>query len=377
MDHDRVGEICLGYLWEEPLVILLILDRLGIILDANRHAIEMLPEGFRGKSLSELPIEFHARPSLAVLTANSQAVHRMNLSAATRVPQTYLFRCFEQGDHFVLIGRPDVEGLHETRAGLVSLHRELAEQVRTLHQASAKLERRNQLKNLLLGMATHDLRNPLTAILGFSEQLMRQTANSDSHDLMLARIHEAAKGMLRIVEDYLGLAIAESSELKLRRQPENLVGLINRARDLTAARAERNHVRIAVDDLDANPEVPVDGPKIVQVLGNLLTNAVQHSPEGAIVCVGLSNDRGNTVISVTDQGPGIAPEEAATLFQPFRSGVAAKSANEKSIGLGLFISRKIIEAHGGRIWIESGSGCGSAFRFSLPSELPVGTTFGS
>ena len=140
MDRKRLDEICLGYLWDEPLVILLVLDRSGIVVDANRHAIDVLPEGLRGRSFTDLPIDFHTKPSLAVMPADPHVYHQLNLSTANRLPQTYLFRCFDEGDRLVLVGKPDIQGLLQDQGSILSLHRDLANQVRELNQTRAQLD---------------------------------------------------------------------------------------------------------------------------------------------------------------------------------------------------------------------------------------------
>ena len=110
----------------------------------------------------------------------------------------------------------------------------------------------------------------------------------------------------------------------------------------------------------------MDGVKIEQVLNNLITNAIEHSPENAVVEVLLSTEEADIVVSVRDAGPGIPAKERETLFTPFVRGGAVKSAGSKSTGLGLAISKKIVESHGGRIWIEENPGGGAAFVFCIP-----------
>ena len=119
---------------------------------------------------------------------------------------------------------------------------------------------------------------------------------------------------------------------------------------------------------DKMPVLLIDGPKIEQVFNNILSNAIEYSPEGSTVLISCISENGNQVVSVKDEGPGIPDKDIDKIFKPFGKSGAKKIGGGKSVGLGLLISRKIIDAHGGNIKVDSKEGSGSTFSFTLPTE---------
>ncbi len=232
-----------------------------------------------------------------------------------------------------------------------------------------ELVKLNQLKNRFLGLAAHDLRNPLASIRGLAEVLL----GDDSQPLTpmqrewIATIHSASDGMLALVNDILDLAAIESGKLQLQFQPSNL-------RSLTEERIRVNRVlarekRIALEEsLCDLPPIPIDPNRIAQVIDNLLGNAIKYSPLDSSVSIALTRSNGTAVLSVRDQGPGISEEDQVKLFDEFERLSARPTGGEKSTGLGLSIAKQIVEAHRGAMHIESKVGAGTTFSFSLPME---------
>jgi signal transduction histidine kinase len=248
-----------------------------------------------------------------------------------------------------------------------TLNSEMATMQRTLVQQRADLHTMNEEKNHFIGMAAHDLRNPLAGILLFSEVLLRQTKTVlDEKQLrMIEQIKNISQKMTGIVNDFLDVSKIEAGELSLNLQNVDVNDLVANVLELQQPEAARKQIRfesIPSEQL----ELRIDSGKIEQVITNLVTNAVKFSPQGTTVTVRVVRRDGVAELSVADQGPGIAPDEILTLFRPFQRGSATATGREQSTGLGLVICKKIVEGHGGRIRIESALGKGATFYVELP-----------
>ncbi len=218
-----------------------------------------------------------------------------------------------------------------------------------------------------LSMISHELRSPLAAILGFAQLISRQvTSGTPPKDLerRLAVVVEQCRRVNALVDDLLDVSQAESGRLTLDLQPVDLPALVVRTVQSFAALAPEQHITAEIPS--PIPAVRADGERVEQVLWNLLSNACKFSAPGTEVVVRLEAEDGQAVVSVTDQGQGIAKEDIGSLFLPFHRVRRAKGKEIKGIGLGLYISRALVEAHRGEMWVHSQLGCGSTFFFSLP-----------
>lgn len=246
---------------------------------------------------------------------------------------------------------------------LVTLQRELAKK-------NAQLERLNALKDRFLGMAAHDLRNPLSAILSYSEFLLDEASGvlSDEHVEFLGIIRSSSQFMLRLVDDLLDVSTIEAGRLTLERQPTDLATLAARNVALNGVLAEKKQIALSFQQEDHLPTAMLDPTKIEQVLNNLISNAVKFSYPGSAVEVRLVRREDEAVLSVRDQGQGIPADQVENLFNFYGRTGTRSTAGEKSTGLGLAIARRIVEGHGGAILVESRVGEGSTFTVSLPLE---------
>jgi signal transduction histidine kinase len=172
--------------------------------------------------------------------------------------------------------------------------------------------------------------------------------------------------MLEMVNDLLDVSAIDSGEIYLRREPVDLRELTEKNVSLNRRLAENVGIELACRVPEDEIVCEADRDKMHQVLNNLVSNAIKYSPSGSAVTINLAADEGHAVVSVADQGPGIPKEAAEKLFQPFKTAGTASSSGQKSTGLGLYICRRIVEAHGGRIWLESEPGEGSTFAFEIP-----------
>jgi signal transduction histidine kinase len=232
-----------------------------------------------------------------------------------------------------------------------------------------QLKAANQAKNKLLGMAAHDLRNPLASIRGLAEFLRDGTVGQLTPDqLDLANtIFETSQSMLTLLNELLDVATIEAGELKIHKEPHNLTELVEKAVYLNNINAARKTTKIVFSPPDEAPIARIDQAKIRQVIDNLLSNAVKYSPPGSTVHVRISGYSPAYTIAVQDQGPGIPENERHQLFKDFMTLSSKPTGGEKATGLGLAICRKIVDAHRGAIRATNLPHGGCEFSIMLPS----------
>jgi len=230
-----------------------------------------------------------------------------------------------------------------------------------------QLNRANLAKNRFLGMAAHDLRNPLASIRGLAEFLRDGTVGPISPEQrdLVNTIHEASQAMLAVVNDLLDVATIEAGELKVVVEPHNLADLIAKSVGTANIEATKKGTRLLFAPAGA-AIAHVDAAKMKQVVDNLLSNAIKYSPPGSTILVELRTAATECSFSVKDQGPGIPENERDLLFKDFSRLSAQPTGGEKSTGLGLAICRKIVEGHHGSVIAENLPGGGCEFRVTLP-----------
>jgi signal transduction histidine kinase len=226
----------------------------------------------------------------------------------------------------------------------------------------------NETKNQLLGMAAHDLRNPISILDINIELLMNRAFGklTPEQEETLKNMHNACRSLLNLVEGLLDVSAIESGRLDLRLEPVNLADFLASCLRSNRLLAAAKSITLDMDLEPGLPEVSFDANRVGQVVNNLLTNAIKFSGKGTTVVLRAARADGEVRILVTDQGQGIPQREVEKLFQPFSKTSVQPTAGEKSTGLGLAIAKRMVEAHGGRIWVESTFGSGSTFVFTLP-----------
>lgn len=251
------------------------------------------------------------------------------------------------------------------------LNNELANMQRKLTKKTAELERMNELKNQMLGMAAHDLRNPLTLIQNYSSFLIEdhreQDIFTDDQFQLVKQIKESSEYMVQIIEDMLDISAIESGSISLEKDDEDISQLIERVVSLNRPTAGKKNISLITKLPDKPITKKVDAHKFQQVLDNVVSNAIKYSESETEVEVGIKEgDENALIIYVEDQGQGIPEDDLEDLFVPFAKISSEPTAGEKSTGLGLAIAKKIVEAHGGDIQVESEVGGGSTFFVSIP-----------
>lgn len=248
-----------------------------------------------------------------------------------------------------------------------SLNNELVTLQRKLTKSNMQLESLNNLKNQFLGIAAHDLRNPLGNLLNLSEFLIDdQESLSEEHIDVVRTIRQLSEEMLTLVNELLDYAAIESGQIDLLLEPGDIIALMRKNVDLNTHLAARKHIEIDFQPDASSLFIPVDTGKIKQVINNLISNAIKYSNAGSRITIRIDEKDSEVVVAVHDQGLGIPADELKLLFKPFQKTSTKSTADEKSTGLGLFIVKRIVESHGGRIWAESEVGKGSVFSFALP-----------
>ncbi len=241
---------------------------------------------------------------------------------------------------------------------------------REIQDKSRQLETANQHKSEFLANMSHELRTPLNAIIGFSEVLLERLFGelNEKQDDYLKDIHSSGKHLLSLINDILDLSKVEAGRMELELATFDLSSAIANATTLIRERAQRHGIALA---LDAGPELGeavADERKFKQILLNLLTNAVKFTPDGGRVEVKARRDADSIVVAVHDTGIGIAAEDQAAVFEEFRQVGRHYTNKQEGTGLGLALTRKFVELHGGRIWLESEPGTGSTFTFTIPAR---------
>ena len=262
-------------------------------------------------------------------------------------------------------GHVDVENRDELGALAANVNR-MNEELRRLY---TELEAASQHKSEFLANMSHELRTPLNAIIGFSQVLRDEMVGSvnEKQAEYLDDIISSGNHLLSLINDVLDLSKVEAGQVELEVHPFSLREALERGVVMVRERASEDGVRVA---FVADPEVDVvagDERRIKQVIFNLLSNAVKFTPAGGEVDVSATRANGEVRVSVADTGPGIAPEDRERIFEEFQQSETGVGHREGT-GLGLALSKRYVELHGGRIWLESEVGRGSTFTFALPAR---------
>jgi signal transduction histidine kinase len=243
---------------------------------------------------------------------------------------------------------------------------ELGQLADSFNRMSVDLAHANSLRRRMTADIAHDLRTPLSIILGYTEAL--SDGELDGTTEVFAVMHEEAQHLQRLIEDLRTLSLADAGELSLMKQPVSLKALLERIAIAHRPRALERGIAIEVQVAPELPEIEVDSDRMAQVLGNLMSNALRYTPEGGCVQLIAERDDASIVLKVVDNGVGIAPEDLPHIFERFYRADESRHLQEGETGLGLAIAKSLIEAHGGVIAVESSPGKGSIFTIIIPVQ---------
>ncbi|MCA9917929.1 MAG: HAMP domain-containing histidine kinase, partial [Anaerolineales bacterium] len=241
---------------------------------------------------------------------------------------------------------------------------EIGQLTASFNQMSADLAKANQLRRQMTADIAHDLRTPLSVLQGYTEALDdgKLTGNSEIYQSM----HRQVKHLNRLVDDLRTLSLADAGQLSLHPMAVAPRDLLEHTVLIYAQQAEKQQVALELEIPEQLPQIKVDLDRLVQVLGNLISNALRHTPAGGHIRLTAENSQQQLVLRVTDSGAGIDPEDLPHVFDRFYRGDKSRSVNGES-GLGLAIARSIVEAHNGRIIVTSTVGQGTTFTITLPT----------
>jgi len=239
---------------------------------------------------------------------------------------------------------------------------------REIQDKSAQLEVANKHKSEFLANMSHELRTPLNAIIGFSEVLLERLFGeiNEKQDDYLKDIHASGKHLLGLINDILDLSKVEAGRMELEPSTFAVSEAVTNAMTLIRERALRHGIALGQQIDPKLGEIVADERKFKQILLNLLSNAVKFTPDGGRIEVLATREDSNAIIAVHDTGIGIAPQDQAAVFEEFRQVGTDYTKKQEGTGLGLALTKKFVELHGGRIWLDSEPGKGSKFTFSIP-----------
>ena len=239
---------------------------------------------------------------------------------------------------------------------------------REIQEKSAQLEIANKHKSDFLANMSHELRTPLNAIIGFSEVLIDKMFGelNDKQADYLKDIHESGKHLLSLINDILDLSKIEAGRMDLDLSTFHLPTALSNAMTLIRERAQRHSIALGLDVDPRLGEFEADERKVKQILLNLLSNAVKFTPDGGRVDVSAKMDTTNVAIAVKDTGIGIAPEDQSAVFEEFKQVGRDYTRKAEGTGLGLALTKRFVELHGGEISLASAPGKGSTFTITLP-----------
>jgi signal transduction histidine kinase len=244
---------------------------------------------------------------------------------------------------------------------------------RELLRTNETLRQTIEEKSRLLGMAAHDLKNPLFGIRALSEILLETEALSEKSERKLILIRDSANETLRLIEDLLATA-AHSGQTERASQAVDLAALARWVVRSFEPQADRKGQALHCEvRTDAPCVVEGDKRKLREAVANLVSNALKYSPPGEAVTVHVDRRDDQVLVAVVDAGPGLTENDQQRLFAPFQRLSAEPTGNEGSSGLGLYIVKQIVDLHGGTIDVETELEEGSTFTLSLPATTPAGT----
>ncbi len=366
-------------------------QQVGVMLvgeDGWAHALAFHDPVSGGADATSVPINDESATGRAILSR--QVVHFPDVLGGTDVPPHLRANAKKFGIRSVLFapmlweGRGigalyverEVPGAFSEKA--IRLLKTFADQAviaiqnarlfREIQEKSAQLEIANKHKSDFLANMSHELRTPLNAIIGFSEALMDSLFGELNEKQLEYQkdIHESGKHLLSLINDILDLSKIEAGRMELELSSFHLPTAVSNAVTLIRERAQRHGIALGVEVDSRLGEFQADERKVKQILLNLLSNAVKFTPDGGRVDVSAKLDTDKVEITVKDTGVGISLEDQASLFEEFKQFGKDSSRKAEGTGLGLALTKRLVELHGGQIAVDSAVGRGSTFRVAFP-----------
>lgn len=254
------------------------------------------------------------------------------------------------------------------------MEQQLQQHTEELEEANRKLQELDKMKDSFLSTVSHELRTPLTSIKSFAEILLTYDEDKETQREFLGIINQESDRLTKLINDFLDLSKIEAGRMQWEDSEQSLVPIVQNAIKITQALAKEKNLKVEFNPPENLPIVSCDKDRLVQVVTNLLSNSIKFTPGKGKITVGVKEaetngsnaDSRSIVVSVTDSGIGISPENYEVVFEKFKQVGDTLTDKPKGTGLGLPICREIIEHYGGKIWVESEVDKGSTFSFTLP-----------
>jgi signal transduction histidine kinase len=365
MTRDQVLS---NYLKSAATLVVLDVSPQWLVTAANRHAVQLLGKDCVGRYCFDLLVEFQRDFNLEKLRLQSDVPQRLNFATCSGVPESLRVSWLAHDQGGLLVGEYELDDLQELRSSLTRINAELSNLSRDQVKNNVLLEQLDQQKNRFLGMAAHDLRNPIAAIQAYTNLFLDEEGDLSPELLeALGDIRSLTDFMLTLLSNTLDLNVIEQGYLNLEIRPIETTPFFLEQISLNTLLATAKKVVLEAVLGDVPPTFSGDCFKLKQVMNNLLSNAVKFSPVGSIVRISVQLDPDGLLrVEVIDQGAGIPEAEQIKLFTPFGRTSVRSTGGETSTGLGLAITKNIVLAHGGTIGVLSTVGAGSTFWFTLP-----------
>jgi signal transduction histidine kinase len=248
----------------------------------------------------------------------------------------------------------------------VARNDEVGEMAQTFNAMAEGLEQAEAQRRVLMADVAHELRTPLANIQGYVEAIRDGVVDAD--EATIDTLHRQVLLLAHLIEDLRLLALAEAGALPLDPQPASLADVASMSADAFRPRADAKQIALTFTGPNSMPATNIDKERIAQVMGNLLENAIRHTPEHGTVSVTVGTIGSHAHVSIADTGPGIPDSELDRIFDRFHRLDLSRSRETGGAGLGLTIAKQLVEAHGGSITVNSTEGQGSTFTFELPTD---------
>jgi len=331
------------------------------------------PEAWRARSPLPPPDDHHAWAALPLII-NGRPTGGIGLSFAE--PRTFsgddkTFMLLLAAQCAQALWRADLYA--QVQAHAETLQQKVEERTKELQQALARAESADRAKSRMLANVSHEMRTPLSSIVGFSTLILQRNPDGDKLREFATLINSEGRRLARLVNDFLDLQRIEAGRDTFRLASTDLAALV---RDVAAHYDLGDKPKHTIQvNVDSTAPIQADSDRIRQVILNLLSNAVKFSPDGGTIQLELRQQDSEVVCAIRDQGMGILPGELPSLFERFQRSESAEYLRIQGTGLGLALCKEIIQHHNGRIWAESaGEGQGATFNFALPvlePETPI------
>ncbi|NQT31919.1 MAG: PAS domain S-box protein [Deltaproteobacteria bacterium] len=324
----------------------------GLVKRANRSAVELL--GYMGDELVGWPVaDLYADTPNG--KAKAQAIFQRFLAGEEIRDEELEMRRADGGRVWVNLS---VRPIRDKEGNVIASRSEIVD--------ITKHKKLDQLKDDFIGLVSHELRSPLTVIMGALNTVLSEGANlseEETHQLLKDAALES-ETLSHLLGNLLELSRAQAERLILHAEAIDVERVVQEA--VEGVKRQSSAHQFVVSAPQKLPPVYADPLRLERILYNLLENAVKYSPQGGEIKVSVRPNKDELVIGVSDRGVGISPADQAKLFTPFQRLEESRLGGTRGVGLGLLVCQRLVEAHGGRIWVESKPGRGSTFFFALP-----------